>query len=94
MLIEGGLAEYLRQNSNGFNRQPPVWEQLDNYQHQYIGYEKNGKRIIYGNYFCDNLGKDWKQEIVMVLDGGDCFFKVEYDVDSGEFVRLRVYGEA
>jgi hypothetical protein len=71
-----------------------VWERLDEYQRQYIGLERNGKQIIYGNYFCDNMGKNWRSEIVFVLDGGDCYFQVEYDVESGTFTKLLVNGES
>jgi len=92
--LEENLAGYLNQNSDQFYRQPPVWERLDEYQRQYIGFERNGRQIIYGNYFCDNLGKNWRQELIFVLDGGDCFFQVEYDVESGMFINLLVNGEA
>ena len=92
--LEGGLAGYLSQNSEQFYRQPPVWERLDAYQRQYFGIERDGKQVIYGNYFCDNLGMDWRQDLVTVLDGGECFFQVEYDVEGGKFIWLMVNGEA
>ena len=53
--LEEGLAEYLSQNSSYFYRQPPVWERIDEYQRQYIGLERGGRQIIYGNFFCNNL---------------------------------------
>ena len=92
--LEEKIDEYLSQNSNLFYRQPPVWERLDEYQRQYIGFERGGKQIIYGNYFCDSTGKNWRQEFVFVFDGGDCFFQVEYDVESGTFIKLWVNGES
>lgn len=92
--VEGALAEYLRQNSNLFYRQPPVWERLDAYQRQYFGLERGGRRIIYGNYFCTSGSKNWRRELVIVLDGGDCYFQVEYDVDIESFTSLWVNGEA
>jgi len=92
--LEEKIDEYLSQNSNQFYRQPPVWERLDEYQRQYIGFERDGKQIIYGNYFCDSTGKNWRQEFVFVFDGGDCFFQVEYDVESGTFIKLWVNGES
>jgi hypothetical protein len=91
---EERLADYLRQNPEAFYRQPPVWERLDEYQRQYIGLMFKGDRIIYGNFFCDDTGMDWQQEFVIVLDGGDCFFQVKYDVKSGLFIGLQVNGEA
>jgi hypothetical protein len=92
--LEVGLAEYLEQNSSFFYHQPPVWERLDEYQRQYIGIEREGKRIIYGNFFCDNLGWDWASKLVFVLDGGECYFQIEYDVEDSVFIKLRVNGES
>lgn len=92
--LEEKIAEYLSQNSNLFYRQPPVWERLDEYQRQYIGLERGGRKIIYGNYFCNSEGINWQQELVIVEDGGECYFQVEYDVESELFIKLMVNGEA
>jgi len=91
--LEGKIAEYLSQNSVVFSDQPPVWERLDEYRRQYIGLERGGRQIIYGNYFCSNED-NWRQEFIMVIDGGECYFQVEYDVESGLFIRLLVNGES
>jgi len=94
LILEETIAEYLSQNSTQFNRQPPVWERLSEYQRQFIGLTRNGSHIIYGNYFCNNLGINWRQDLVIVDDGGDCYFQVEYNVDRGMFIMLMVNGEA
>ena len=94
MILENKLAAYLSQNSTLFYHQPPVWERLEAYQRQYFGLERGGTRIIYGNYFCDNGGKDWRLGLVFVMDGGECYFQVEYDVENGAFISLMVNGEA
>lgn len=91
--LEEGMAEYLNQNSRNFTSQPPAWERLDEYQRQYIGIERGGKQIIYGNFFCEE-DDNWRKEFVMVIDGGDCYFQVEYDVESGKFIYLAVNGES
>ena len=90
--LEEKIAEYLSQNPSQFYSQPPVWERLDEYQRQYIGFERGGRQIIYGNFFCNNLGMDWRKKLVIVDDGGDCFFQVEYDVESEMFIKLLVNG--
>jgi hypothetical protein len=92
--LEEKIVEYLSQNSSYFYRQPPVWERLHEYQRQYIGLERGGRKIIYGNYFCNSGGVDWRQKLVIMIDGGECFFQVEYDVESGFFIKLLVNGEA
>ncbi|MEA3334661.1 MAG: hypothetical protein U9R25_02050 [Chloroflexota bacterium] len=93
--LEDKITDYLRQNPEQFFHQPPVWQRLDEYQRQYIGLSfQDGRQIIYGNFFCNNSGRDWRQQLIFVLDGGECYFQVMFDVDFGEFVELRVNGEA
>jgi hypothetical protein len=92
--LEMKIGEYLHENSGQFHRQPSIWERLDEYRRQYVGYEIGGKRIIHGNFFCSYEDVDWQRQFVMALDGGECYFQVDYDVESESFIRLRVHGEA
>ena len=94
IILEERIVEYLSQNATLFNYHEPVWERIGDYQRQFIGIQRNGSKIIYGNYFCDNLGKNWRQEFFNVLDGGNCYFQVEYDVQQGIFTLLMVNGES
>jgi hypothetical protein len=48
---------------------------------------------VWGNFFCRPPRADWRHEPVLVDDGGDCFFQLEYDVDAGRFSNLLVNGE-
>ncbi len=93
-ILEEKIADYLSQNATLFNYQEPVWERLGEYQRQFIGLQRDGNNLIYGNYFCDNLGKNWRQEFISVEDGGNCYFQVEYDVQRGTFKMLMVNGES
>ncbi len=90
--LEETLVAYLSKKSSYFYQQPPVWERLDEYQRQYVGLERDGKQIIYGNFFCDSMSLDWQKTFVVVIDGGDCYFQVEYDVEGGLFIMLAVNG--
>jgi hypothetical protein len=94
LLVEEKLPSFLQENSNSFRRQPPVWEQLDSYKRQYAGLVLNRRKIIYGNFFCSDTGRDWKKEWIFVLDGGDCFFQIQFDIASGTFSGLMVNGDA
>jgi hypothetical protein len=92
--IENGLVAYLEQNAERFYvRDIPVWERLDDYNRQYVGVIIDNRRIVYANYFCDSV-VDWGKEFVIVMDGGDCFFQFQFDVDTAEFFELQVNGEA
>lgn len=53
----------------------------------------NGERVIYAAFFCRALD-DWQTEVIDILDGGDCYFQVGYNVDTGEFIYFSVNGES
>lgn len=92
--LETHLPAYLSQNQNKFNAtKPSIVERLAQYKFQYWGEIQNNKRIIIVNAFCANFD-DWKTQRVFVLDGGDCFFNLKYDIDAGTFFDLQVNGEA
>lgn len=93
-LIEGKIVDYLTQNANKFFWQPPVWERLDEYNRQYIGLERGAKKIIFGNFFCESGKQDWKKDLIFAIDGGECYFQVEFDLESGLFSSLRINGES
>ncbi len=92
--LEKELPEYLKENAHIFYAEIPPWEKLEKYQRQYIGYKENGQHMIYGNYFCGAGNLDWTVEFIEVMDGGECFFQIRYDLKNGTFTELRVNGEA
>lgn len=94
LLLEKALPSFLQENSTSFRREPAVWEQLDTYKRQYAGVVMNGRKIIYGNFFCSDPGTDWKKEWIFVMDGGDCFFQLQFDIASRAFSGLMVNGDA
>jgi len=71
-----------------------MWKQMGRYKRQYFGLVRDGRWIVYGNFFCDAHGKDWLAQPVTVKDGGDCYFQVEYEPKTGRFSNLSVNGEA
>jgi hypothetical protein len=73
----------------------PIWEQLDEYNRQYVGVVLEGRKVIYASYLCKN-GEDtkWKEQFIYVADGGACYFKFKFDMSKGEFFDLIVNGEA
>ncbi len=92
--LEKELPNFLAQNQKKFNAQkPPISERLAQYKFQYWGEMQNNKRVIVVNAFCANFD-DWKTRRIFVLDGGDCFFNLKYDLDAGTFFDLQVNGEA
>lgn len=93
--LEAQLPEFLASHATRFRREVPPWQSLADYRVQYLGIQEGGMRLIYANFFCQPLSStDWRQELVAVNDGGDCFFQLRYDPAREEFLSLEVNGEA
>jgi hypothetical protein len=90
--LEARLSDFLRRAAAP--RSPDLWQKQASYKRQYTGLIRNGRRLIHANFLCDDMGGRWKHEVVMVMDGGDCFFQLTYDVESTEFGNLQINGEA
>lgn len=69
----------------------PMKMPLQNFYRQYAGFMRNGRRVIYINAFQYPDAK-WKQQAVVVCDGGPSFFGVEFDVKSQQFTNLAFNG--
>jgi hypothetical protein len=86
--LERLLPAYLRRAHK------PVWKRVASYKRQYFGLVKKGRWIVHASFFCDAHGKDWRSLPVIVKDGGDCYFEVEYDPKTGRFSQLAINGGA
>lgn len=96
LALESGLPVYLQENKSAFYMtETLVWEQLDEYNSQYVGIVLDGKKVIYASYLC-RIGEDinWKENFIFVADGGACYFQFKFDTSTGEFYDLLVNGEA
>ena len=74
------------------NRKP------EDYYRQFVGaINEKGEKIIWVNCFCEkeiNFFKDWKTNIIMVADGGNCFFNLKINVDKNNYFDVMVNGNA
>jgi hypothetical protein len=94
--MQSGLTAYLQENKSAFYMtDAQVWEQLDEYNGQYVGIVLEGRKVIYASYLCKH-GNDteWKERFIFVADGGACYFKFKFDTSTGKFFDLLVNGEA
>lgn len=75
---------------------PSDWTKApDGWRRQYVGTSRDGRRIIYGNFFPRKAGDDhqWRNEPLIYCDGGPGFFGVEYDVEAHRITHLDFNGE-
>src|SRR5205814_4321209 len=91
LALEQRLPEFLRKS------QPQI--KLTNYFWQYVGILSHGRKLIYLNAFIKgglgaNPKTDWKTTAVIICDGGDGFWGVEFDPVENTFQHLETNGVA
>jgi hypothetical protein len=59
---------------------------------QYIGVLDKKRKWIWINFFCNSHVKDWTHEVVLVKDGGSCYFQLEYNMKTRTVENLSVNG--
>ena len=65
----------------------------EQYFRQYVGVVQKRKRLIYINAFCHEVPY-WRQSLVIVLDGGACYWQAFYDPITHAFLSLMINGVA
>ncbi len=72
-----------------------ILENLGEYRRQYVGVVVDGEKRIWCNaFFFDNSFPDWEHDPVYVLDGGNHFWQIEYDLLMDDCINFSVHGEA
>jgi hypothetical protein len=90
--FEAGLAEFLRASPPAAS--PDLWRKQAPYKRQYAGLIRGGRRLVHASFFCSTQGDEWRRQALFVLDGGDCYFQLSYDVERGTYADLMVNGES
>jgi len=63
------------------------------YARQYVSFQVEGKRKIYGNFFPASLARSHpKGQAVVICDGGASFWGIVYDPGSKKFEQLEMNG--
>lgn len=67
---------------------------LDDYNRQFVGAEmEGGDKVIWINCFCaveSEILKKWKTEMIMVADGGNCFFNLRVNLNRKSYYDLMI----
>ena len=67
---------------------------LKNYKRQYIlATNLKGEKEVWINCFC-NTSKNWNQELIIVKDGGNCYFNLIINLTTEKYSTLSVNGNA
>ncbi|MBS1753075.1 MAG: hypothetical protein JST34_03410 [Bacteroidetes bacterium] len=67
----------------------------EKYKRQYVAViNKNGDKEVWINCLCQTHGNDWKTSIIMVDDGGNCYFNLKINLTKDKCYDLGVNGHA
>ena len=68
---------------------------LSKYKRQYVAtVNSKGEKEIWVNLFCDTYNSNWKKEILVVFDGGNCFLNVKLNLKKKKYFDLIINGVA
>jgi hypothetical protein len=66
-----------------------------NYKRQYIAvFNNKGEKEIWVNGFCNTWNKRWKEELIFVHDGGNCYFNLKINLSTKNCYQISVNGYA
>ncbi|WP_026905467.1 hypothetical protein [Pedobacter glucosidilyticus] len=100
------IDDLLNEAVNGFNKRQEKRRKdgktfgspidLKKYKRQYIAHKnKEGTREVWINCFCrSHDDTKWKTELVVVEDGGSCFFNLKIDLTNKQYFEFSVNGLA
>jgi hypothetical protein len=88
--IQARLKPFVLQAAAEQRKDLPDWSA---YTFQYQGQIKDEKKVVFINAFCGTPGPDVKTQFVLVLDGGPCYFRVNYDPEKKRFFGLEFNSE-
>ena len=68
---------------------------LTRYKRQYEAViNSKGEKEVWVNCFCRTYNSNWKNERVVVKDGGNCYFNLKINLTTGQYYELMVNGDA
>jgi hypothetical protein len=65
----------------------------DTYFRQYVPIQQAGRRLLYVNAFCE-APSYWRTQLVIVMDGGTCYWQALYDPATNKYSSLTINGRA
>jgi hypothetical protein len=92
-LLKGGIINYNRRIAPTLRESYNIDFEKYKYNMQYMAVlNKKGEKEVWVNAFCDAGKKQWKTEIVLVQDGGNCFFNLKINLTKGYCFEISVNG--
>jgi hypothetical protein len=90
--LKAQIESYVKSQAKAQGRELKRWQ---DYTFQYQGQEEKGRKYIFVNALCVSTDRHTlDKQIIVILDGGSCFFNLKYDPGQKVFFDLIINGEA
>jgi hypothetical protein len=89
VVFESGLTKYLRK----MKLKRSLLRTLPSFTREHLGNAVDGRRTLTALFFC-RTPDGWGRRLIIVNDGGDCFFDVQYDPLRREYLSIVVHGDS
>ena len=90
--IKAGIEAFARVQAQANGRELKAWT---DYTFQYQGRQSGDGKSVFINAFCTDGGnRDLDKDMVVVMDGGSCFFNLKYDPNTERFYDIIIHGDA
>jgi hypothetical protein len=90
--LKAQIESYVKSQARAQGRELKKWQ---GYTFQYQGQEEKGRKYIFVNALCASTDRQTlDKQIIVILDGGSCFFNLKYDPGQKVFFDLFINGEA
>jgi len=90
--LKAQIESYVRSQAKAQSKELKRWK---DYTFQYQGQEEKGRKFIFINaLYRLNDRQTLDKQIIVILDGGSCFFNLKYDPNQKVFFDLSINGEA
>lgn len=85
--IGGKLELYQKKKHSSIN--------LKKYKKQYIvTLNSKGEKEVWINCFCNDWNKNWRKELIIIKDGGACYFNLKINISIGYLHYFEVNGDS
>lgn len=95
-LMSKCITTYNKEQEKIYKENKPTKNYLldfKNIKRQYIAVINNkGEREVWINCFCDDFHTKWREEILMVKDGGVCYYNLKVNLTNKKYYNLIVNG--
>ena len=90
--LKAQIESYVKSQAKAQGRELKRWQ---DYTFQYQAREEKGRKYIFINALCASTDRHTlDKQIIVILDGGSCFFNLKYDPGRKVFFDLFINGEA